>query len=143
MFKYIHSIFCLFFLVIWQHNIAFIPFPTPCEKNQVNSNTFFSSTISCQSLFCISSLNQSLRASMDCRLICKAQGTDNKQNHVTSECPVLPSPRQLRWSSARPRPPVCQDAEAQGPLCSASQGEGARPRCSSGCSEEAGRQAKP
>lgn len=39
------------------------------------SNTFFSSTISCQSDFCISSLNQSFRASMDWRLICNTRDT--------------------------------------------------------------------
>lgn len=33
------------------------------------SKVFFSSTISCQSVFCISSLNQFFRASMEARVI--------------------------------------------------------------------------
>lgn len=46
------------------------------------SNTFFSSTISCQSDFCISSLNQSFRASMDWRLICNTQDKPIRNTHV-------------------------------------------------------------
>lgn len=54
------------------------------------SNTFFSSTISCQSLFCISSRNQSLRASMDCRLICEHK--QGRWNNITNKCLRRSSP---------------------------------------------------